>query len=349
MGSSTSVCIWVLLLLAMLSFSGLALDVQQFPSFGLQRFDKSSNFESQFALFGNAKVGHGGAFLQITNSSNFSYGSVIYRDPVKISAGKPKGKASFGTYFTFSISPEAGDGLAFLLMSNGFASKGFDGGNFGISSDLSVSKNGVFAVEFDTKMDTQFGDLNDNHVGVDVSSFVSVKVANASHAKLVLNSGKKLQCWIDYEASSKRIEIRLSKSGEMRPIEPLLSCPIDLSSIFKNEQVWFGLSSSSANSSQVCKVYSWSFKLRAVPYWMHSQPLNPQVFTKDPEPELEPELRPVTMHKKSDCVLRILTAVIVGTGCGAMGAFFVMPEEFVSPKVEYDCDKMKVIQSSLET
>ncbi|PHU03343.1 hypothetical protein BC332_28594 [Capsicum chinense] len=79
-------------------------------------------------------------------------------------------------------------------------------------------------------MDEKYGDLNENHVDVDLRSFVYVKVTNVSDVKLgLLNSGKNLQSWIDYEISSKRLEIRLSKLGEIRPFDPLLSCLVNMS------------------------------------------------------------------------------------------------------------------------
>lgn len=332
-----------------LFFLAVPLLVDSSPSFGFQKFDKGSNFESQIALYGDTKVDENGSYVQITGSWNLSAGRVMYRKPIKLVEGNPRRKASFGTYFSFSLSPEDGDGLAFVMLPVGFSLDGYDGTLFGLSNELAEKKNRPFVIEFDTKIDAKYGDLNGNHVGIDVGSLVSVKVTNASDVKLVLNSGEKLQCWIDYEATSKRIEVRLSKLGKKRPSDPLISYPIDLSEMFKNKPVFLGLSSSTANSTQICNLYSWSFKLRQVPYWMHSQPLDPEAFTKDAEP--------VALHKRSDCILRVLTALIFGTGCGALGAFIalfvwtvfvtkrpVAPEEYVVTRpVNYEYDKVKVL------
>ncbi|GMH28979.1 hypothetical protein Nepgr_030822 [Nepenthes gracilis] len=287
-------------------------------SVGFQNHNKnSSRFQSQIALYGDAKLHSDDFFIQITGPGSFSAGRIIYRKPIKLLEGNPRRKVSFGTYFSFSLSPEDGDGLAFVMLPNGFASSGYDGSSMGLAYEMGEKKIKTFAVEFDTKMDAMYGDLNGNHVGIDVGSLVSVRAFNLSSNKLVLNSDEKFHCWIDYEASSMRIEVRLSKLISKRPIDPLLWCPIDLSEIFQNEQVFVGLVSSNANSTQICRVYSWSFKLRHVPYWMHSQPLDPEAFTKDTEP--------VTMvNKRSHCILRVLTALILGTGCGALGASLVL-------------------------
>ncbi|GAB4833921.1 hypothetical protein Ancab_032168 [Ancistrocladus abbreviatus] len=326
------------------------LSADQPPSFGFQTFSKDSNFESQLALYGDAKVDSGGSFVQITGSRSMSTGRLMYKRPIKLVEGDPRKQMSFGTYFSFSLSAQVGVGLAFVMLPNGFASNGYDGSSFGLSYGLGQGKIRGFAVEFDTKIDAKYGDPNGNHVGIDVGSLVSVKVTNVSKTKLVLNSGEKLQCWIDYEPSSKRVEVRLSKLGAERPIVPLVSCPIDLLEIFKDEELFFGLSASNANSTQICNVYSWSFKLRRFPYWMHSQPLDPDLLSKD--------AKPVIMQRRSDCTLRVLTALIFGTGCGALGAFLVllvwtmlanrqpvMPEEFVvhPVKCDYDYDKVKVL------
>ncbi|KAA8518982.1 hypothetical protein F0562_016244 [Nyssa sinensis] len=140
---------------------------------------------------------------------------------------------SFSTYFSFSMSPENGDGLAFVMVPVGFPLNVFDGGSFGF---LGERKFRVLGFEFDTLMDDKYGDLNDNHVGIDLSSLVSVKASKVSSINLVLNSGEKLQAWIDYEVGSKRLEVRLTKFGEIRPVDPLLLYPIDLSQMWMEEE-----------------------------------------------------------------------------------------------------------------
>ncbi|KAK9668844.1 hypothetical protein RND81_13G090700 [Saponaria officinalis] len=294
------------------------------PSFGFKKFDRNSKyFKSHISLVGDASVHENGSFVQISS------GRVMFKKPIKLYEGNPRKKASFGTYFVFSVPPQNGDGLAFVVLRNGVFVK--------------------FAVEFSPKMDPVFGDLNDIQVSIKVGS--SSKVMNVSDVKLKLESGVKLQCWIDFEASSKRVEVRVSKWGEERPINPSISHQIDLSSMFNNEEVFIALASSNANTTQIWKLYSWSFKLRQVPTWMHSQPLDPQGFKKDAEPVV------TEMHKRSDCVLRLVTALVFGTGCGAMGAFIVLcawsvfvtkkpvaPEEYVvQPVAVFDYEKVKVV------
>lgn len=314
-------------------------------SFHFKKFDKDSNYVSEIALYGDAKVVNDGLSLQISGPSVSSAGRVMYKKPIKLLDGIPTKLVSFSSSFSFSMSPENGDGLAFIMVPIRFPLNVFNGGSFGL---LSERKFRVLVVEFDTLMDDKYGDVNGNHVGIDMSSLVSVKVRNVSSIKLVLNSGEKLQAWIDYEVGLRRLEVRLSKLGERKPVDPLLFYPIDLSRIWKEKEVFVGLSSSNGNSSQKCNVYSWSFEQRQVPQWMHSQPLDPNAY--------EEKKKELIVNKRSDCLLRILAALIFGTGCGALGAFFIlfawtvfgnrrpiMPEEFAVKPLEYEYKKFNVI------
>lgn len=169
-------------------------------------------------------------------------------------------------------------------------------------------------------MDGNVGDLNDNHVGIDVSSLVSVRVCNVSSINLVLNSGVKLQSWVDYDASSKRLEVRLSKAGNERPYDPLLVYQIDMMKMWKDDEVLIGLSSSSGNSVQSSSVYSWSFGTRAVPKWMHSHPVNPQLYSDD----LGEGITAQKKGKKGGCFLGMLSGLALGIGCGALAALALM-------------------------
>lgn len=287
-------------------------------SFSFKNFGQNSSFESVLALYGDAKVVNDGLSLQLTAPLDSSAGRVIYKNPIKFYAGIPRKLVSFSTYFSFSISSDSrnGDGLAFVVFSDGFPVDSFDdNGSFGFSNGDNFK---FLSVEFDTLMDDRYGDMNGNHVGIDLSSFVSMKVTNLSSVNLGLNSGNRLQAWIDYESGSRRLEVRLNRFGENRPLDPLLFEHIDLPKIWpENEGFFVGLTSSNGNSSQLCNLYSWSLKTRQPLDWMHSEPLDPIVFKEGKEDEIK-------IHKKSDCVMRILSALILGIGLGALGSFIGM-------------------------
>ncbi|XP_022744821.1 L-type lectin-domain containing receptor kinase VIII.2-like [Durio zibethinus] len=328
-------------------FKILAAD--QGSSFSFKSFGKDPKFESNVALFGDAHVANDGSWIQLTNSVSWSAGRVMYKKPIKLVEGKVRNLASFSTHFSFSMSHENGDGLAFVMVPSSFNVNVLGNSSFGISLGLEKGKSGIVAVEFDTLKDAKYDDLNENHVGIDVSSLASVKVRNLSSVKLVLNDGEKLHSWIDYEAISKRLEIRLSQSSSTRPNDPLLSYSIDLPKLWNGEEVFVGLSSSNGNSLQTCFIHLWSFKLRQVPIWMHSQPLDPEAIAKNPKPLTEE-------RKGSNCFWRVLAVFIFGGACGALTASCLLylwnifgnrrpvaPEVCGVHSVDFEYKKVKVV------
>lgn len=321
-------------------------------SFASKTADKGPKFESSFALYGDSKLVSNGddMSVQLSGSVVNSAGRVLYKEPIKLVEGNPGKMVSFAMNFVFSLPSENGDGLAFLMAPVGYPVNVFDGGSFGL---LAGSKHKFLAVEFDILRDVKYGDVSGNHVGVAVDSLESVKASKVSSINLALNSGEKLQSWIDYEAKSKGLEVRLAKLGEIKPVDPLLRYAVDLSRMWDKAEVLFSLSSATRNSSQKCNLYSWSLKQRTVlPQWMHSEPLDPAGFGQKRN-----ELKVV--HEKSDCALRILAALIFGTGCGALGALLalfiwtllgykrpVVPEDYAVQPMGFEYKKTKVVDKS---
>lgn len=322
----------ILFSIFLLYFRSLA--VESKSSFYFKNFSKDSNFKSQLALYGDSKVVVSGLSLEITGSSVSGAGRIIYKNPIKLLEVKTESLVSFSTNFSFSLSRAYGNGLTLFMVP--FSS-------FGLLVEKKVR---LFSVEFDISDDNKYGDANGNHVG----SFIYVKVRNVSSSiKLVLSSGEKVQAWIDYEASSKRLEVRMSKLGHIKPVDPVLSYSIDMSLMWKEDEVLVGLGSVYGNSSQLCNVYSWGFSSRQVPHLMHSQPLDPEVHVD--------EKKAPTIHKRSDCLTKILAALIFGTACGALGAIFalfvwtifgenrraIIPEEYAVQPVRIEYKKCEVV------
>ncbi|CAL0301483.1 unnamed protein product [Lupinus luteus] len=264
------------------------------------------NFDPDIDFFGNAEALVGEeeseSHVRLTQASPSSSGFILRRKPVNF-----VGPTTLSTNFSFSISPDAGDGVVLILLpgERDFSFKFPGNDSFGVF----VDENYV-AVEFDTSKDDKWNDLNANHVGIDVGSLVSVAVANVSSMNLVLNSGQKLNAWVDYESGSKNLEVRLSKGGESRPKNALVSHNIDLFKIWGDQNVFLGISSSNNdNSKQVVSVYSWKVSLRNVSKTLHSEP--------------------VTLDKKIDqkssfCTLRLLAGVIFGTGCVVLVTYVML-------------------------
>lgn len=118
----------------------------------------------------------------------------------------------------------------------------------------------VVAVEFDTRMNPEFGDPNDNHVGINLGSIVSTTVINASSFGVRLNDGTVHRAWINYDGSGKFLEIYLGPDGLARPNRALYTGNLDLSP-YLNEYMFIGFSGSTGDSyeTQIHSICSWNF------------------------------------------------------------------------------------------
>lgn len=281
-------------------------------SFTFTDFEKDLKFESSVALYGGTKVVNGGSAVQISGSE--SHGGAMYKKPIKLSEGKPKQLVSFSTYFAFSILSVDGNGLAFIMIPSGFEDDVFN-------KSAHKRKSMVVGVEFTTsKLGTRNGGSVNCNMAINVGDLAPAKTSNTSSVKLALRIGEKLHTWIDYEASSQRLEVRLNQFGHSKPSDPLLWYSIDFSKIWEETEMFVGFSpvkrNMSNSQSQSCFLYSWSFMARNFPHWMHSEPLDLKALAKSSET--------VTVKPRSDCVLRVLAAMIFGGGCGALTAFIVL-------------------------
>ncbi|CAO2817087.1 unnamed protein product [Amaranthus hypochondriacus] len=289
----------------------LTLVADPISSFLLQDFnlDKNPNFDSDFILLGDAHITKNGNFINLTSlSSGSKSGQIVYKKPFKFLDSKSSKPAiSFSTDFTFTITPGNGDGIAFVIFpKSDELSQVFNHGYFGVSDSIDHK---FVAVEFDTRKDDDVADLNGNHVGIDVGSFVSSDISDVSSIGLLLDGGEPLESWIDYEASSKRLEVRLAESGAEKPEKPLISYAIDLSKMWGDKEILVAISSSNGNSLQVSSLSSWGFSIRTVSSSLHSVPLDPEA------PHVQ---------RKKNSFLNILGTLIFATGCGTLVAFVAL-------------------------
>ncbi|CAN6991472.1 unnamed protein product [Brassica oleracea var. botrytis] len=292
-------------------------------SFSFDGFAKSPAFEKNIALFRDSKlVNGGGSSIQLTGSVSRSEGRVIYKKPITLFQGtttKDRNfSGSFSTSFSFSMmssSKEIGSVLAFVMVPSGLDLSLF-GRKDNTSSGLGfLLRNEVVAVEFGVSK-------RGNRVGVLVGRPESARIRNLSSFGGHFDGGNKLSCWIDYEASSKRIEVRLSVSTALKPVDPFVSYSVDLAKIWKGKKFMVGLTSANGNSSKPHYLHSWSFKLRHPSIRIHSQPLDPNAVSKTVKEE---EVKTVEVKgKKSKCVWRMLSALVLGAVCGTLGAMLAL-------------------------
>ncbi|WJX14446.1 non-specific serine/threonine protein kinase [Trifolium repens] len=119
-------------------------------------------------------------------------------------------------------------------------------------------KDSYFAVEFDTSYDPSLGDINGNHIGIDVNSVVSFASVDVLSRGVDLKSGKIITAWIEYRDDMKMVRVWVGYSST-RPLTPILASLIDLSERFK-EFMHVGFSASNGKGSSIHLVHHWQFK-----------------------------------------------------------------------------------------
>lgn len=116
----------------------------------------------------------------------------------------------------------------------------------------------AIGIEFDTRKNPEFGDPNDNHVGINLASIVSSTTINASEIGIFLKDGSVHRAWVNYDGPNRFIDVRLGPDTETYPEKPAFSGPLDLSPFLK-EYMFVGFSASTGNFTQIHNVLSWNF------------------------------------------------------------------------------------------
>uniref|UniRef100_A0A803KRT7 non-specific serine/threonine protein kinase n=2 Tax=Chenopodium quinoa TaxID=63459 RepID=A0A803KRT7_CHEQI len=217
-------------------------------------------------LDGQANI-HPNGLLQMTNSSLQGKGHVFYPHPLNFHKSR-----SFSTTFTFAINTDVpghgGHGIAFVIS----ASMNFEHavpaeylGIFNTSSNGNKS-NHVFAVELDTVQNAVFGDIDGNHVGIDVNGLMSVSSASVAYysdedrknISLQLSGGTPMQIWIDYDGEKMLMNVTLAPLKHPKPKKNLLSTPVDLSPAVL-DSMYVGFSSSTGLTATEHYISGWSW------------------------------------------------------------------------------------------
>ncbi|KAI9165548.1 hypothetical protein LWI28_016107 [Acer negundo] len=119
---------------------------------------------------------NGGSSVQLTTSDRSSAGLIVYKKPIKVVDGNPPIFPSFLRFSHFHCPTRVVMVWLFLWFRRVIVLLMWVRGHLG----LHTSKFMVVVVEFDTSFDPEYGDLNGNHVGIDIDSLLSVKFCNIS-------------------------------------------------------------------------------------------------------------------------------------------------------------------------
>ncbi|XP_058182036.1 L-type lectin-domain containing receptor kinase V.9-like [Rhododendron vialii] len=249
----------------------------------LLQFATSSNnipddftFNGYLKLDGTAQLSSNGLFT-LNNSSGKAHavGHAFYNFPIQFKNSSNSSVISFSTTFVFAIVPAeyltlSGHGLAFFISPNKDI-LGYVGSQFlGLfnSSNMGSSSNQILAVELDTIRNPEFNDINDNHVGIDINSLLSIESApggyfadqNGAFRNLSLISGDPMQVWVEYDGINRQLNVTMSPINIPKPALPLLSLTKDLSP-FLREYMYVGFSSSTGSCLTNHYILGWSFKM----------------------------------------------------------------------------------------
>ncbi|KAI3849522.1 hypothetical protein MKX03_035526 [Papaver bracteatum] len=244
--------------------------------------------------------------LRLTSNLDGTYqiGHAFYTRPFKFKNNTTKQNSSsssntstsgnvfsFSTTFVFSILPEnpglSGQGIAFVIAPKGELPGARASTYLGLfnSTNNGAKTNHVVAVELDTIYNTDFDDINGEHVGIDINDLKSVKAKpsgyyrdnNGGFRNLSLISGKPIQVWIDYDGVAKKLNVTIAPIDVRKPNVPLISYDRDLSDIIK-DSMYVGFSSSTSFVLTSHYIMGWSFKVdgRAEPLNLNQLPQPPR-------------------------------------------------------------------------
>lgn len=260
-------------LTAVVVFTVLSIELLSAVDFVFNGFDSGD-----ISLYGNATIED--RILTLNKETTFTIGRGLY--PSWIPARQPNFSVAipFATSFIFAMVPYAnrqpGHGIVFFFAPH----DGIDGAeasqhlgllNFTNNGD---PNNHLFGVEFDVFRNQEFNDIDDNHVGIDVNSLISVTSHEAgywpedhrikddgspdesSFERLDLNNGRTYQVWIDYADST--VNVTMAPAGMKRPNLPLLSASVNLSQVFE-DNMYVGFTASTGDLIQSHRILAWSF------------------------------------------------------------------------------------------
>ncbi|CAN7086681.1 unnamed protein product [Brassica oleracea var. botrytis] len=241
---------------------------------GTNTNDGELNFNGGKNLYttGSANLNNNG-LLTLTNSTPRTTGQVFYNRPLQFKDSINGTAYSFSTTFVFAIEFHNGSyggfGLAFVISPTRGFPISFPRNYLGIFniSNMGYPSNHIVAIELDTTFDQPLGDIDANHVGIDINSLVSDKADSAHYFKddgtptnLSLSSGDLMQLWVEYDSKHKQLNVTLHPLLVPKPKIPLLSLQKDLSQ-YLLEYMYIGFTSATGELTASHYIFDWKFKM----------------------------------------------------------------------------------------
>ncbi|KAJ4788238.1 L-type lectin-domain containing receptor kinase VIII.2 [Rhynchospora pubera] len=216
----------------------------------------------QIALLGASK--HVNSSLHLPGPAS----SVLLKKPLSFSGKDPA--SGFTTHFSFSTIPENVMNFGEL----GFFLLPYKNGN---EDSLIRSKDVLQLGLPPNTISVNLVSINktENFIRINVGADLVAQSSGLSSPNLF----GQLHCSINYNGISKRMEVRVSESKELKMMSALLSYPVDLISLLLKEKFFVGMRYSGRNLTQGINLISWSFTTdQGHIHSMHSEPLDPLSF-----------------------------------------------------------------------
>ncbi|XP_066373549.1 L-type lectin-domain containing receptor kinase SIT2-like [Miscanthus floridulus] len=128
--------------------------------------------------------------------------------------------------------------------------------------------NHIFAVELDTIQNSEFKDINDNHIGININSLHSIQSQgagfyddkNGMFKNMSLISHEVMQVWVEYDGGTTQIHVTLAPIKMAKPNRPLVSAIYNLSTVL-TDTAYVGFSSSTGVINSKYCLLGWSFSM----------------------------------------------------------------------------------------
>lgn len=238
-----------------------------------QQFVYSGFANTNLTLDGTASVTPSG-LLELTNGTVMSMGHAFHPAPLRL-RDSPNGTIqSFSASFVFgiiSIYDLSSHGLTMLVAPSKDLSKAMPVQYLGLfnGSNNGNTTNHIFAVELDTWQNSEFGDINYNHVGVDINGLSSKQShtagffhdQNGTFENLTLSSQEAMLVWVDYDREKTQVDVTMAPLDmATKPQRPTVSARYNLSAVLK-DVAYIGFSSSTGTIKTRHYVLGWSFAM----------------------------------------------------------------------------------------
>jgi hypothetical protein len=231
----------VLALLFFFTFHGLAL-----ASPAVDQFTFDGFAGAKLSLDGTAVV-TADDLLMLTNDTTLLKGHTFYPSTLRFHDDGTSSPWSFSTAFVFGILSEYADisspGLAFVVSRSNNFSTALQSQYMGLANAANNgnASNHFPAIELDTVVNAEFGDMNGNHVGIDVDGLSSLAADNLGYYEdrtgafrnMSLLNRTTAHVWVDIDARTSLVTVTMApleraqaqEAPALHHREPLLGDP----------------------------------------------------------------------------------------------------------------------------